>query len=162
MSRLHPPEELSPSPPVIKHPPRRSPRIHADISKGKAQVNSGNHEYEHKIDLGENLMYQNNEQNSGGGGLYEQGSGEQITNKLSSSEEIITEQKSRKGITIMKQVNNVKQNIDKQQTSCLKVNHHIDKDMLRKQSNVSFSKELETKDKPLRKNSKLQRTNCGA
>ena len=156
MSRLHPPEELSPSPPVIKHPPRRSPRIHADISKGKAQVNSDNHKYEHKIDLREDLTHKTNEQSSGEK-LYEQSSGEQ-----NPGEEISTEQESGKDISIMKQVNNVKQNIDKQQTSCLKVNHHIDKDMLRKQSNVSFSKELETKDKPLRKNSKLQRTNCGA
>ena len=78
--------------------------------------------------------------------LYEQGSGEQKP-----GEEISTEQKSGKDISIINQVNNVKQNIDKQQNLCLKVNCHNSKDMLRKQSNLSFSKELETKDRPLRK-----------
>ena len=45
----------------------------------------------------------------------------------------------------------MRQKIDKQQTSCLKVTHCINNNMLSKQLNKSFAKELETKDRPLRK-----------
>ena len=91
--------------------------------------------------LGEILMHRTSKKSSE----------EEIITEQSSGEGITTEQKSGEETTITPQVKNVKQNMEKQQVSCLKVKCHNSKDMSHKQLNVTFSQELETKTNLIRK-----------